>query len=226
MLRLRRMQVRSWWNVFGGESGLRERRLARFLTLAKRERTLRNFIASQVFAPTRVTFLALMFVMLLSGSAPATAGDGDQGAKPKLDKLKMASFPAYKAKILLPVQYQKRDERGQLTAMGADLPHGIYMFISMTVGDNERLTLDTIKPILKGTLQAMKAECSEEQTLKLNQYEGLQCSGKVKIDADVEAVVRGYIVGQKLYFVSAMGTGVWMKSKDVRRYMESFEIVQ
>jgi hypothetical protein len=153
-----------------------------------------------------------------------TAGLQSLYVRKKLDKLKLAVFPNYDAKILMPIQYQKRDESSQLTAMGADLPHGIYMFLGMTGPAHETLTPEKIKPIIKGTIEGMKAECSSETPIKFKQFDGIECRGKVKVDADVEAIVRGYVAGHKMYFVSAMGTSAWIHSKDVTRYLESFEI--
>jgi len=142
----------------------------------------------------------------------------------QISKLKLAAFPKYGAKILLPVQYQKKDENGQLTATGADIPHGIYMFISMIMSEGELVNTDTIKPIIKATIEGMRAECASETPISLRDYQGLECRGKVKVEADVEAIVRGYVNGRKIYFVSVMGSGPWMRSKDVARYLESFEI--
>lgn len=142
----------------------------------------------------------------------------------QLQKLKMATFTKYQARILLPVQYQRKDENNQLTAMGADIPHGIYMFMSMRAPDKVPLNPTAIKPILKGTIEGMKAECETETPLKLGEYEGLECRGKVKVDADVEAIVRGYVADRRMYFVTVMGTGPWIRSSAVKSYLDSFEI--
>lgn len=160
---------------------------------------------------------------------PAFSFDPASTGRKKLDKLKVASFPKYQARLLLPVQYQRKDENNQLTAMGADIPHGIYMFMSMRapepIGPKKvPLTPAAVKPILVGTLEGMKAECETETPLKLGAYEGLECRGKVQVDAEVEAIVRGYVAGRRMYFVTVMGTGPWIRSSAVKRYLDSFEI--
>jgi len=186
----------------------------------------------------RAVGLVSIAIVLASVFAEATLADSDVvSAKsppektvsvPKphkvLDKLKTAYFPNYSAKILMPVQFQKKDLNGQLTAMGADLPHGIYMFLSMTGPDDEELTPEKIKPIVRAAIEGMKAEVDTESSVKLKDYDGLEMRGKVKVEADVQAIARGYVAGKKLYLVSAMGTAVWINSKDVTRFFNSFEI--
>lgn len=125
----------------------------------------------------------------------------------------------------MPVQFQKKDEFGQLTAMGADIPHGIYMFLSMMGPKNVTLDPLAIKPIIEATIEGMKAECTSETALQLREYQGLECRGKVKVDSDVEAIVRGYVAGRRMYFITVMGSGPWIRSKDVTRYLDSFEII-
>ncbi|MDZ4835574.1 MAG: hypothetical protein SGJ27_17505 [Candidatus Melainabacteria bacterium] len=162
-----------------------------------------------------------------TSSAATSTSDGSparSSRRKKLDKLKLANFPRYQAQILLPVQYQRKDDNGQLTAVGADIPHGMYMFMSMRGPENIRLDANAIKPILKGIIEGMKAECSGETALKLSEYEGLECRGKVSVDADVEAVVRGYVAGRRMYFVTVMGTGPWVRSAAVIRYLDSLVI--
>jgi hypothetical protein len=143
----------------------------------------------------------------------------------RLDKLRMANFAKYQVRLLMPVQFQKKDDFNQLTAIGADIPHGMLMFTSMMAPANVRLDAAAIRPILSGILEAMKAECDRETSLKIQDGEGLEYRGKVKVTADVEAVVRGYVSGRRMHFVSAMGTGPWVRSSDVTRYLNSLEIM-
>jgi len=179
--------------------------------------------------------IAIMFASVFAGATLADSVDVGTKSPPEktasvakphrvLDKLKTAYFPNYSAKILMPVQFQKKDLNGQLTAMGADLPHGIYMFLSMTGPDDEELTPDKIKPIIRAAIEGMKAEVDSESSIKLKDHDGLEMRGKVKVEADVEAIARGYVAGKKLYLVSAMGTTAWVNSRDVTRFFNSFEI--
>lgn len=170
--------------------------------------------------------VAIVLSFIFARAVHAEAGLSGDNAKPRrvLDKLKLAYFPNYSAKILMPVQFQKKDLNGQMTAVGADLPHGIYMFLSMTGPDNEDLTVEKIKPLIKAAVEGMKAEVSTETPIKWKDYDGLELRGRVRVEADVEAVARGYVAGKKLYIVSAMGTKVWMQSKAVTRFFDSFEI--
>ncbi len=193
------------------------------------------------FALTCLVYVPVYGADKSVGSGPATAygaantiaetppevsqsGNGSSSRRKPLDKLKMATFTKYQARLLLPVQYQRKDENNQLTAMGADIPHGIFMFMSMRAPDKVPLNAAAIKPILVGTIEGMKAECQVETPLKLGEYEGLECRGKVKVDADVEAIVRGYVADRRMYFVTVMGTGPWIRSNTVKRYLESFAI--
>lgn len=159
-----------------------------------------------------------------SRQVPQTAESDAPKKRRTVDKLKLAYFPNYSAKLLMPVQFQKKDFNGQVTAIGADLPHGIYMFLSMSGPDNEDMTVAQIKPLIKAVVEGMKAEVSTETPIKLKDYHGLEMLGKVKVEADVEAVARGYVAGKKLYIVSAMGTKVWMQSSAVSRFFDSLEI--
>ncbi len=170
--------------------------------------------------------LTVIFATILPAASQDTpSGRDSQGGGAVARKFKRVSFPKDRFSILLPGDYFTAEKGSDIrTYTCTDYPHGLLSVMCALAPEQSAFSQQVLKQLVD-KLTPNKKSIDKESPIKIQDNDGTEWQITNNGDApQAGCLVRGLIVGRRLYIIMAYGTKPWLESDAIKGFMDSFEV--